>query len=270
MSSGTVAAVAERSAGSVGHDRPLRLLSYNIQAGITTRHYSHYITHSWKHLLPHTERMDNLGRIAQLTGGYDIVGLQEVDAGSLRSGFINQTEYLAHHAGIPHWFDKTNRNLGKIAQHSIGLMSHLRPNRVSEHKLPGIIPGRGVLMAEFGDGSDPLVLIIIHLALGKRGRMRQLSFISELVASYRHVILMGDMNCVSDSREIRELTRRTELHEPVHGLHTFPSWRPQRNIDHILVSPTLKVCNTEVLRYPFSDHLPIAMELMLPKGLYIG
>ncbi|OOZ40017.1 endonuclease [Solemya pervernicosa gill symbiont] len=268
MNSGSVA-VAQQPVERIGHDRPLRLLSYNIQAGITTRNYHNYITHSWKHLLPHSERMDNLARVAQLASEFDIAGLQEVDSGSLRSGFINQTEYIAHRGHIPHWYDKTNRNLGKLAQHSIGMLSQIKPTHVSEHKLPGVIPGRGVLKVEFGGKDDPLVVIIIHLALGKRARMRQLDFISELVSSYRHVILMGDLNCVSESEEIRMLSSKTDLHEPVHGLHTFPSWRPEKNIDHILVSPTLKVCKIGVLKYPFSDHLPIAMELRLPKGLYI-
>ena len=109
--------------------RRLRLLSYNIQAGIAANSYRHYLTHSWKHILPCPKRLDNLDRIARLLGGFDIVGLQEVDGGSLRSGFINQTEYLALSARFPYWHDQTNRNLGKFAQHSTGLLSRLCPAR---------------------------------------------------------------------------------------------------------------------------------------------
>src|SRR3990172_8560938 len=85
------------------------------------------------------------GRIAALIGGFDIVGLQEVDGGSLRSGFINQTEYLAIEGRFPYWNDQTNRNLGKFAQHSPGVLSRLCPAEVIEVKLPGMIPGRGAL-----------------------------------------------------------------------------------------------------------------------------
>ena len=42
--------------------------------------------------------LPNLDKIAQLIKEFDIVALQEVDAGSLRSQFINQTEYLAKKA----------------------------------------------------------------------------------------------------------------------------------------------------------------------------
>lgn len=247
--------------------RRLRLLSYNIQAGISTNGYRHYLTHSWKHVLPCPKRLDNLDRIAGLVGGFDIVGLQEVDGGSLRSGFINQTEYLALAARFPYWYDQTNRNLGKFAQHSTGLLSRLCPAEVTEVKLPGMIPGRGALTVRFGHGADALILVIAHLALGRRARLRQLECIAEVIGSYRHAIVMGDMNCGTDSREIDWLVRHTTLREPAHHLPTFPSWRPSRNLDQILVTSSLQVERMDALNYPFSDHLPIIMEVSLPMTL---
>jgi endonuclease/exonuclease/phosphatase family metal-dependent hydrolase len=245
----------------------LRLLSYNIQTGISTTKYRHYFLHSWKHVLPYPPRLDNLDRIARLVQDYDIVGIQETDAGSLRSSFINQTEYLALQARFPYWYDQTNRSIGRLARHSLGLLSRFRPNQVMEIKLPGMIPGRGALTVRFGRGKDSVVLMIVHLALGKRARMLQMGYIGEILSDYEHVIVMGDMNCASDSPEMNWLLKRTNLQEPEHGLHTFPSWRPSRNIDHILVSPTLEVNEVCVLNYPISDHLPIAMEIALPTGI---
>lgn len=244
--------------------RRLRLLSYNIQVGIPSRNFYQYVTHSWKHVLPHAERFDNLDHIAQVIGDYDIVGLQEVDGGSLRSGFVNQTQYLANRANFPHWYDQANRKLGKIAQHSNGLLSRARPTEIIEHKLPGLIPGRGALMVRFGDSEHPLILLIAHLALSRRARLRQLAYLSELVNEYEHVVVMGDLNCPSDSKEIDSLLDKTCLSAPTHGLHTFPSWRPFRNIDHILVTPSLRVEHMRVLNCPCSDHLPIAMEVSIP------
>ena len=74
----------------------LRVLSYNIEAGAGTAAYREYLTRSWRYLLPHANRQLVLDRIARVASGYDIVGLQETDAGSLRSSFLNQTEYVAH------------------------------------------------------------------------------------------------------------------------------------------------------------------------------
>lgn len=242
----------------------LRLLSFNIQAGISTSKYHHYLTHSWKHVLPCGERLDTLDRVATLAVDYDLVGLQESDAGSLRSGFINQTEYVADRAGFPYWYDQTNRNLGHFAQHSLGLLSRFRPSEITEVRLPGMIPGRGALCVRFGTGSDALLLLIVHLALGPRARARQFAALAELIQGQRHVILMGDLNCRSESKEMQWLLRHTDLSEPIHGLYTFPSWRPRRNIDHIMVSASIQVDSVRVLNHTISDHLPLAMDITLP------
>ncbi len=247
----------------------LRLLSYNIQTGISTSRYRQYFTQSWKHVLPHGERFQNLDRIATLSSDYDIVGLQEVDAGSLRSGFINLTKYLADRADFPFWYDQTNRRMGPIAQHAIGVLSRYRCTEIVEHKLPGPIPGRGTLALRFGHGKNALVVFIVHLALGRRTRLTQLAYLAELVNQHRNVVLMGDLNFHSRSREMEFLINSTLMTEPVHDLHTFPSWQPNRNIDHILVTPTLQVNNVQVLDCPVSDHLPLSMELTLPEGVHL-
>ncbi len=245
--------------------RPLRLLSYNIQTGIAISRYRHYVTQSWKHVLPYRKRMANLNRIARIISEHDIVGLQEADAGSIRSEFINQVDYLADRAGFPFRCHQTNRRLGKIAQHSLGLLSRISPQEVIEHRLPGPIPGRGALIARIGEGARPLTLIILHLALGRRARLRQLDYLGEIIRGCPHAIVMGDFNSRSESREMDILIGQTGLSKPTHGLHTFPSWRPQKNIDHILVSPSLRVLGTRVLRYPFSDHLPLSATVMIPE-----
>jgi endonuclease/exonuclease/phosphatase family metal-dependent hydrolase len=246
----------------------LRLLSYNIQAGVDTRFFRHYVTRSWQHLLPYRERLANLNRIALLLADYDLVGLQEVDAGSLRSGFLDQTQYLAVRAGFTHWYKQVNRNLGKLAQHSNGLLSRLRPESITEHKLPGM-PGRGAMLCRFGSGESALVVCILHLALGRRARQRQLEYVSELVRPFPHLIVMGDMNCHCQAREMVDFVDTTGLQEPSCDESTFPSWRPMRSIDHILVSPSLRVRDARVVDYPLSDHLPISLEVDLPAGLVI-
>ena len=246
--------------------RRLRLLSYNIQSGLTTRKYSQYLTRSWKHLVPVPSRMSNLDGIARILADYDLVGLQEVDAGSLRSGFVNQVKYLADQAGFAHVFDQSNRKIGMISQHGNAVLSRVQPDAIAEHKLPGL-PGRGVLDVRFGSGPDALHVLILHMALGRRGRLRQIGFLAERVADYRHVILMGDLNCDSDSPEMAVLVETARLREPASGLHTFPSWQPSRQLDHILVSSSIGVEQVEVLDYAFSDHLPIAMAVRLPESV---
>ncbi|GMQ92030.1 MAG: endonuclease/exonuclease/phosphatase family protein [Gammaproteobacteria bacterium] len=246
----------------------LKLLSYNIQSGIETYKYRHYLTRSWRHVFPNAERQQNLQQISELINEYDIVALQEVDAGSLRSRFVNQTEYLAEQAYFPHWYDLTNRNLGMLAQQSIGLLSRVKCSQVMEHKLPGFIPGRGALMVHLGNDSNPLLLVTLHLALGRRARRRQLQYVADIVKEYQYAIVMGDMNCVADSHEMTILEDRAGLQQPDDSnLYTFPSWRPFRNIDQILVTPNISVRDVSVLNYPLSDHLPLSMDIELPRSI---
>lgn len=245
----------------------LRLLSYNIQTGIATSRFHHYITHSWRHVFPCPTRLDNLDRIAATIQDFDVVGVQEADGGSLRSGFINLTEYLALQARFPWWYDQTNRDLGRFAQNSLGILSRFVPSDIAELRLPGMIPGRGALAVKYGQGDDTLLVMIAHLSLGRRARLRQLAFLAESMEGSRHVVFMGDFNCEADSLEMRWMQERANLHAPTCTLGTFPSWRPQRQIDHILVSPTLRVHDVGVLGLAVSDHLPIVMDVELPAGV---
>src|SRR5207244_4490797 len=107
----------------------LRLLSCNIQAGSSTQRYGDYVSRSWSHVLPAGKR-DNLIAIAGLCKDYDIVGLQESDAGSLRSGFTNQTHRIAEMAGFPYWSHQPNRRVGGITHSANGLLSRERPTEI--------------------------------------------------------------------------------------------------------------------------------------------
>jgi len=168
----------EKTTPNLAGGKRIRLLSYNIQVGIGSVSYRHYVTEAWKHVLPHAQLYENMHKIARAIRGFDIVALQEMDAGSVRSSFINQAEYLAQHAGFPFWYHQTNRKIANLARHSNGVLSKFKPNEVSDYKLPGFIPGRGVMVVRYGHPNNPLILLIVHLSLSKRARHRQLEFIN--------------------------------------------------------------------------------------------
>ena len=248
--------------------RRLNLLSCNILAGGSMRGYRDYVTTSWKHVLPHGKRA-NLDGLARVIGGFDLVGLQEADAGSLRSGFLNQTQYLAEAADFPFWSHQPNRRVSRLATSSNGLLARQQPDEVLDYPLPGRIPGRGALWARFGDGADALVVVIAHLSLGQVARARQLAFLAELIGAHPNTILMGDLNTPARSSELDVLYGRTALVRPDYSPATFPSWRPTRALDHILVSRSLVVERLWALPHPVSDHLPIAASVRLPEPLAV-
>ncbi|MEJ2212886.1 MAG: endonuclease/exonuclease/phosphatase family protein [Gammaproteobacteria bacterium] len=245
--------------------RSFHLLTYNIQSGSGASCYHHYFTKGWKQLLPNREQMRNLNAIAKILKPYDFVGLQEVDGGSFRSGFVNQTRYLAMRSGFNFWFSQPNRNVGNLAKHSNGLLSRYSPSLCQHLKLPGM-PGRGILLSEFGYGQETLAVIVVHLALGGRSQRRQIAFINELASQYPYVIILGDFNLSEDRREMRELKSHGFL-DACMGDPTFPSWRPNRKIDYILVSDNLKVSSSSIVDYHLSDHLPIQLKVQLPATI---
>lgn len=239
--------------------RPLKILSFNIVVGLRTSRPHHYVTHAWRHVLPSFGSHDTLDRIADFIKDYDVVALQEADAGSLRTRFVNQVAYLAERAGFPHWQTGVNRDLGVIAQHCLGVMSHL-PLSASHHALPGLLPGRGMLDVTLNPANGPLRLVVTHLSLTQAARTRQLEQIAEVIEDSPRVVVVGDLNC--DPHELRRHAglRRVDL-QPQISAPTYPSWRPTRCFDQALVRGPLRIAHAGVVHHVLSDHLPIALHL---------
>ena len=78
---------------------------------------------------------------------------------------------------------------------------------------------------------------------------------------------MGDLNTPPGSAELKMLYERTSLEHPLESPVTFPSWRPTRAIDHILVSASIEVERRWALPHPVSDHLPVAATIRLPQRI---
>ena len=245
------------------HDgvRPLRFLSFNIQVGIGTARYRHYVTKGWKHVLPHQGGTLNLERISEVVGGYDFVALQEIDSGSLRSNYVNHVQFIAERARFPYWYTQLNRDLGPLAQHGNGLLSRVAPMAMEDHKLPGAIPGRGAIVARLPYGDSSVLVVLLHLSLGERSRRLQLEYVRNLIDAEEHVVLMGDMNSHLTQLLFDSPLAETDLRPVGQVQPTYPAWRPLRALDHVLVSSRLVVSDYEVLDCRLSDHRPIAVNL---------
>lgn len=244
----------------------LRLLSANIQAGARTTAYSDYVTRPLNHLLPHPSKQQSLEALAGHLGQFDVVGLQESDPGSLRSGFLNQTHYLAERAGFPFWSHQPNRRVGRIATSANALLCKREPDEVRDYALPGRIGGRGVLWSRFGSGDEALVVLVAHLSLGAKSRLAQLAFIAELVQDAGRAVLMGDFNCEAEASELRHFFQRSGMIPPEGRVPSFPSWKPMRAIDHIVTTPDVRVLRRWTLPHLGSDHLAMAAEIAMPNG----
>jgi endonuclease/exonuclease/phosphatase family metal-dependent hydrolase len=65
---------------------------------------------------------------------------------------------------------------------------------------------------------------------------------------------------------MRALFRNTRLQPPEGEVRTFPSWRPQRAIDHILLGDGLTRHHARAQPAAQSDHLALSLELDVPAS----
>ncbi len=242
----------------------LSLLSYNLQVGINSSRFSDYLTQSWRHFLPDSTRNVNLSRAADWLSDFDVVALQEVDAGSLRSRYVNQIEFLAQKGGFPHFHQQQNRHFGGLTAHANGVLTKYQSTQVRAHKLPGRISGRGAIEIDIESKNRKIKIISVHLALGQRARTSQLEYIASLVKNTEHFVIMGDMNCKKEFvyeifKDAKIIVKRNPLISP-----TYPRWNPKYCYDQIWVSEELKIISSKVLNLGVSDHLPISMKIEFP------
>ena len=246
----------------------LKVMTYNIQVAMPSDGIRHYIMHSWHHLFPHPRRNNNLKAIAAVIKPFDIVALQELDAGSIRSRYINQVDFLAELGVFPFAEQQTTRNFGPFARHSKGLLSRFPIHNANHYILPSGVPGRGTTTFCIGSEKNPLFIVNVHLSLGARAQSEQLSFISQLIDQYEHVIVMGDFNM--SPQQLQELdVFKSAMHLAVTDAPTYPSWTPKKQLDYILLSHSLKVQKAGIVNVPYSDHLPMFAEIILPEGLVL-
>lgn len=242
-------------------EAPFRLLSFNIQAGLQTHDYPHYVSGAWRHALPTRRRRDNLLAMAKLMRGYDFVAIQEADAGSIRTDRVNLVEFLAEQAGFTHYGLTVTRDLAPFARICLGYLSRTPPTQVITHTLPGRLPGRGALEVDIDSPSlGALTLLVTHLALGRESRVRQLTYLSTVMHGQQGV-LVGDLNGSPESLRRIPGLRAAGLQPLLHAPATYPSWRPRRSLDQVLLTPELQVVSAQALPVVLSDHLPLAVEL---------
>ncbi|WP_111747476.1 endonuclease/exonuclease/phosphatase family protein [Salinisphaera orenii] len=243
-------------------------MTYNVQVGAGTAQARHYVSRGWRQLAPNRASHANIRHIARLLGEHDIVGLQEIDAGSWRTSEHNQVQRLAQLAGFEHWYTRINRNFGRFAQHGLGLLSRFEPSQVSEHTLPGRIPGRGALIARFENGDTTLAIAVAHLALGAKSCRTQLDALIELMAGADHGVILADTNCSGRVLTANPALRRHGMQTNAPSLASYPSWRPRRDLDHIICTPNLATRSARVLDVRLSDHRPVCQMIGCPAEAF--
>jgi len=209
----------------------------------------------------------------------DVVAIQEIESRPSRSGRGDQVAALANELGMASYFFPPIA----IGGYRYGdALFTARPSRlVKAARLPraGKLEPRGAIwIAVEVDGTE-IQVINTHLGLGGRERVEQAKALLgpdwlDHPDCRAPAILVGDLNATPSSRCYRKLSEsrlrdaQTIGSEKPRG--TFPTRLPVLRIDHVFVSPDLRVVSTLVSRSPLariaSDHLPLAVEFEVARA----
>jgi len=208
---------------------------------------------------------ENLNAITEFIKSHhpDVVGLVEVDTGSIRTRMVNQAEAIAQRLGhyssyqCKYGTSSFNNRLPVIRKQANAFLAAPQVHGERFHYFDTGIK-RLILELELED----LAIFLVHLSLKYRHRHWQLRHLHDLVkASKKPVIVAGDFNTFWGEHEMYLFMQAAGLRSAnVEGLPSYPSQAPRKQLDFILYGRGLKATGFEVPQVRFSDHLPLIGE----------
>jgi endonuclease/exonuclease/phosphatase family metal-dependent hydrolase len=193
----------------------------------------------------------------------DIIGLIEVDTGSIRSGMVNQAEHIAKELG--HYSIYECKYGESSINHLLPIVrkqanAFLAAPRVEGERFHYFDSGIKRLIIELE--LDEVCVFLVHLSLKYRHRQYQLRYLHELIErSTKPVIVAGDFNTFWGTHELYLFTRAAGLRSAnTRGLFTFPSRRPRVELDFVLVSEGIEVNDFRTPDVRLSDHRPLVCD----------
>ena len=252
---------AERKAGVTGSlpmsssspDRPrppLRVLTYNV--------------HSCRGRggLPDPARIADVIASAEP----DIIALQELDVGRMRTGGIDQAHAIARHLRMDAHFHPALH----VEEEKYGdaILTALPSRLVKAGPLPSLGEPRGAIWVEVDVGDQKIQVVNTHFGLRRRERMIQAAtlageeWLGNPACLSQPSVLAGDFNAVPRSRAYGILAEGLSRHAlAIPARATFPARLPLLRLDHVFTNHHARVLRLDVIDTPLarraSDHLPL-------------
>ena len=198
----------------------------------------------------------------------DIVGLIEVDIGSMRSGRVNQAEAIAAELGH---FSAYGCKYGEESVNQLIPILRKQGNaflaapRITGERFHYFDQGIKRLIIELE--LDDVAIFLVHLSLKYRHRHFQLRHLYELIQkSSKPVIVAGDFNTFWGENEIFLFKKAAGLRSAnIANNPTYPSRSPRMELDFILYGEEIEVTNFEIPNVGFSDHLPLICDFDITR-----
>ncbi len=242
--------VATGACHASGSPLPFTIATYNIHAGVGR------------------DGKRDLNRIAETLKGTDVVGLQEVDNGRVRSGLENQARWLATALGHRYWQHFPAEGYWPLGTYGLAAISSLPVVASGVFDLPIVErkPLRRLAWVKFLVDCHPIHAFIIHatrvddsMTAAQAAQIEAAwLIISEKVDVTREpVILLGDFNASSNSQVMRWLRER--MTDVIETQPPQPSFNTA--IDHIFVKGGLDVMKAAIKDSGGSDHPAVVATL---------
>jgi endonuclease/exonuclease/phosphatase family metal-dependent hydrolase len=237
----------------------MRLLLYNIRYATGTGASFHLPVPGAGYLRSNPRVLDGITRFIKSIDP-DIVGLIEVDTGSIRTGLVNQAEVIA--ASLGH-YSTYQCKYGESSLNSLMPIVRKQANaflaapRVEGERFHYFDTGIKRLIIELE--LDELCVFLVHLSVKFRHRHAQLRRLFELVKQTdKPVIVAGDFNTFWGEHEMALFMEATGLRSANHQrIPSYPARRPRMELDFILYSRGIEVDSFSVPNVTFSDHRPL-------------
>jgi endonuclease/exonuclease/phosphatase family metal-dependent hydrolase len=190
----------------------------------------------------------------------DLVGLIEIDTGSVRSGLVNQAQQIATSLGHYSTYQckygeaSFNQLLPIVRKQGNAFLAAPRVEGERFHYFQSGIK-RLIIELEL----EEVAIFLVHLSIKFRHRHDQLRHLHDLVKrSTKPVIVAGDFNTFWGDHEIYLFCEASGLKSANRqGLPSYPSRIPRKELDFILHSRDIEISHFDIPDIRFSDHRPL-------------
>lgn len=250
----------------------MRLLLYNIRYGLGLGPQLHWPLPGMGYLLGNRT---NLQRITEFIKSQDpdIVGLVEVDTGSIRTRNVNQAEVIGRALGhysvyqCKYGVTSLNNHLPILRKQGNAFLAAPRVHGERFHYFEKGIK-RLIIELELEDCS----IFLVHLSLKYRHRHAQLQYLHDLVvAATKPVIIAGDFNTFWGEHEMYLFMKAAKLKSAnASGLPSYPSRAPRKELDFVLYGAGINVTHFAIPQVRFSDHLPLICDFEIDRKAQVA
>lgn len=246
----------------------MRLLLYNIRYAVGGGASMHMPLPGAGYVLGNQTVLPEITRFIKSVDP-DIVGLIEVDTGSIRSRMVNQAEAIAAELGMNTSYEtkygerSINQILPIVRKQGNAFMAAARVHGEKFHYFDTGIK-RLIIELEM----EEFAVFLVHLSLKYRHRHLQLRRLYDLIdATHKPVIVAGDFNTFWGGNEIYLFMKAAGLKSAnLDGLPTYPSRAPRKELDFVLHQDGITVTRFAIPEVRYSDHLPLVCDFEVGRG----